>query len=142
MKHRAFAFLVLLLALSVGAQAAKIIYAIANGGLYRSTDNGQTWQSVPGKPVVASFYALILDPTNPSILYAVGYDNDKAAGAFWGSRDAGQTWSESLIGASVSLARIQMAIDPVATNFIYLAGETGFFKSSDSGKTWSRSEER
>jgi len=138
MKHRYLSLLVLLFALSGGAQAAKIIYAIANGGLYRSADSGQTWQSMTGTPVGASFYALILDPTNSSVLYGVGYDNAKAAGAFWGTRDAGQTWSESLIGASISLARIQMAIDPVATNFIYLAGETGFFKSSDSGKTWSR----
>lgn len=122
---------------STEAQAAKIVYAVTSGTLSQSTDSGQTWQAM-SKPVGASFYQLILDPTNPSVLYAVGYDNGKAAGAFWGSRDAGVTWSESLVGASIGVARIQMAIDAVAPNYIYLAGETGFFRSSDFGKTWSR----
>src|SRR5260370_1911894 len=104
-----FLIFALWVASSTEAEAAKIVYAVTSGTLSQSTDSGQTWQAM-SKPVGASFYQLILDPTNPSVLYAVGYDNGKAAGAFWGSRDAGVTWSESLVGASIGVARIQIAI--------------------------------
>ncbi len=65
-----------------------VLYAIVNGVLRSSSDDGVTWETRGAVPVVnGSIDVLVAQPNDPSILYA-GYD-----GAFlFRSHDAGRTW--------------------------------------------------
>ena len=93
-------------------------------------------------PIGATVFALAIDPSVPSTLYAgagTGTDNGNGGGVFK-STDAGATWgatglTNTFVGA--------LAIDPIAPETLY-AGTGyyqhdggGVFRSTDAGATWS-----
>ena len=133
MKHRAvYLIAILLFALEAGAQAATTTWAATDTGPYKSTDGGATWQ--PVKVTVSnglvqgipSVLAIAVDPVNPANVYFVGIATGTTA--FFKSTDAGQTWSALLVtglsGAVGYASALWIAIDPVATNNVYIAGLT------------------
>jgi len=87
--------------------------------------------------------AIVIDPTNPSILYAAG-----VAGGVWKSTDAGASWSIT-DDFMLNLAVVTLAIDPTNANVLYAGTGEGFFngdamrglgifKSTDAGASWSQ----
>ena len=86
--------------------------------------------------------AIVIDPTNPDIMYAAG-----VTGGIWKSTDAGASWAvadDSMLNMAVS----SLAMDPTNPNVLYAGTGEGFFgsgvrqglgifKSSDAGATWS-----
>lgn len=92
------------------------------------------FQSLPDVAAVA------VDPRNPANVYFVGLSS---ATGFYKSADGGISWSAVLLpGFSpydlpAGRGRGPMiAIDPVATNHIYLSDGSKVFSSEDSGTTW------
>jgi hypothetical protein len=88
------------IALDPRGGAERIMYVAAgNGGLWRSTDAGTSWQPVTDQLPATSIGAVALDPANPDVIY-VGTGNlfvgaggmAKAAGIFK-SVDGGRSWS-------------------------------------------------
>ena len=65
-----------------------LIFAGCYGGVYRSTDAGERWQSLPKSPPMVS--RLAINPLNPNILYA-GWPNGVSK-----SSDGGRTWQLTL----------------------------------------------
>ncbi|MFQ5526155.1 MAG: PA14 domain-containing protein [Thermoanaerobaculia bacterium] len=105
----------------------------AGGGIYRSTDGTLSWSKLP--PVLnfgwESGRVLAFDPTNSSILYAVG-NND-----IHRSVDGGNTWAATTVTVD-QLATV--VVDPSVPSTVYVgAYNRGIFKSTDSGATWSQS---
>ena len=92
--------------------------APASAGVNRWTSQG---------PDGGSAYAITVDPSNPSIVYAGTY----FAGVFR-SDDGGSHWRALNSGTSY-IATI--ALDPSRTATVYAAG-AGFFKSTDGGLSW------
>jgi len=78
-------------------------------------------------------YALVIDPSNTSIIYA------GSTGSVFKSIDGGGQWSASSSGMPNYLVR-SLAIDPSNTSILY-AGTNGYgvFKSIDGGGQWSAS---
>ncbi len=61
---------VMLIAVAPKTSGATVLYALAKKGqLYRSADRAKTWQPLafPGQPNSGS--SIVVDPTNPSIIY-------------------------------------------------------------------------
>jgi photosystem II stability/assembly factor-like uncharacterized protein len=56
------------------------------GGVFLSADAGATWRSV--LPAAQHVYDVTMDPRDPSLLYACGFDQ-----AAWRSADRGETWT-------------------------------------------------
>jgi hypothetical protein len=114
-------------------------------GVFRSADFGATWSNtLPGS--AARTYALARDP-NDSMSYWAGGRDGTGATAVWVSRDAGQTWNESVLPADPGLRGAlvtSLAIQPgssrivVGTNGITpdfnLGGD--IFVSGDGGGHW------
>jgi photosystem II stability/assembly factor-like uncharacterized protein len=114
------------------------LYAGANPGMFKSTDQGSTW--VPcgdaDRSVVDRYVnQIVLDWTNPAIVYA-GANN----GVFK-STDGCATWTK-VFGPSLNNSLYGLAIDPVNPLVLYLGrSDTNFgkvlFTSTDAGQTWS-----
>ena len=108
---------------------SEVLYAALNGGMepagiYRSDDNGQTWQVVGSLPS-AVINTLTTDPGNQAILYAGGGRGDLGTNNVWRSLDGGQTWQNFNLPLPASPARVVpavavTAIDPKRPELLYV----------------------
>jgi photosystem II stability/assembly factor-like uncharacterized protein len=109
--------------------------AAAQGGVYKTTDGGETWTEVLHRP--SDYFpvtALTLAPSNPDIVYVAPTGN-----TFFRSPDGGKTWQSFRMepaGASVGIP-IAVTADPYEAKVVYLNSYIGgVFKSTDGGQTW------
>jgi ligand-binding sensor domain-containing protein len=102
--------------LSDGPQAA---------GIYRSKDNGQTWQRVGSGPGSA-VNALAAHPAQDALLYAGTAGGPMATtDSLWRSIDGGRTWHKSALGLPASpngmVAGVSaLAVDPRRPEVLYV----------------------
>ena len=121
--------------------AGSLLLAGADGGVFRSTSRGDSWEYSSDGFVAYLVSALAVDPTNSSSVWAGVYAN-AGRPALIHSTDSGQSWSP--VDASpnpIDVSRI--LIDPrnpsrmYAT--MYVDSETGIYRSEDAGHTWTLS---
>jgi photosystem II stability/assembly factor-like uncharacterized protein len=111
-------------------------YAGAKSGVFRSLDNGLTWQQLAGAnwgppDVVAGFpIDLQCDPQDPLRLFANNY-----GGGNFLSTDGGETWSVASQGYTGALMR-QIDVHPSAPTQVYASGRSGFFRTGTGGSSW------
>jgi photosystem II stability/assembly factor-like uncharacterized protein len=108
---------------------SEVLYAALNGGLepagiYRSDDNGQTWQVVGALPNTV-INTLTTDPGNQDVLYAGGGHGGLGTNNVWRSLDGGQTWQTFNLPLPASPARVVPAvtvtvIDPDRPELLYV----------------------
>ncbi len=120
-------------------------------GVYRSKDGGQTWQRVLFANADAGAVDLVLDPTNPKIIWASTWrirrtpyslESGGEGSALWKSTDGGDTWKDmsktkGLPGGLWGISGI--AVSPVNPQRMFLQLENekgGLFRSDDAGDTW------
>lgn len=109
------------------------------GGVFKSTNAGNTWEAVDtGLPTAdISVVALAIDPTTPTTLYAGTY----SYGVFKSTDGAG-TWAVVNAGLPTTAPSVSaLAIDPTAPDTLYAGvaydSSSGVYKSTDGGNTWS-----
>ena len=144
---------------------SKVVYVAAEGplwgsggdrGLYKTTDGGKTWKAVLTVSENTGMNDVVLDPSNPDIVYASAYQRRRHVftlidggpeSAIYKSTDAGATWNKLKSGLpSVDMGRIGLAVSPADPNVVYAAieaadGKGGIFRSPDKGATWERRNE-
>lgn len=119
------------------------------GGIWKTTDRGQTWRNLtPDLPILA-VASLIQSPSNPDVLYAgtgEGFGNpDALAGdGLWKTTDRGQTWSPlvSTVTNADFRAVNRLVVDPENPDIVIAATNTGLFRTTDGGATWTRTLDR
>lgn len=113
-----------------------IYLATSGGGLWKTTDAGQTWFSLSDSWSSFATGDVEVDAKNPDIVYAgTGDLHDLPGDGIYKSYDAGLNWtriSNSLVVGRTS----QIVIDPVNTNIIYFVSSSRVVKSTDAGETW------
>ena len=116
---------------------ASVVDGPQQTGLYRSDNNGQTWQPIsPGPGVVVK--ALAAQPGDSSVLYAGSSGGPViSTNNLWRSDDGGQTWRKSLLGLPANPAGVvpditAMATDPDQPGLLYVgtAGQ-GVYRFKD-----------
>ncbi len=125
--------------LAMSPAAPATLYAgMAYGGVFKSTDAGDTWVAANTNLKNSELLALSIDPFTPSTLY-VGTFID----GIFKSTDGGATWTEASNGLPADQPVNALAIDPSNPATLYAGmGSNPLYpspllhKSTDSGATW------
>ena len=123
-------------------------------GVYKSIDGGKTWRKTLFSNEHAGVVDLIIDPTNPRILYASTWRVQRTpyslssggeGSALWKSTDSGETWTEISKHEGFPegiLGIIGVTVSPVDNQRVWAMVENkdqgGLYRSDDGGETWTQ----
>jgi photosystem II stability/assembly factor-like uncharacterized protein len=130
-------------------------------GIYRSTDGGSTWNKVLDKGPNIGGSDVLIDPTNPSVVYAAlwesrlgpwedGNSYEGTHGGLFKSTDGGDTWHQLTKGLPADLVQIQVDIAASEPSRLYATVSTshadgyasgaglGIYRSDDAGESWTK----
>ncbi len=122
-------------------------------GLYKTTDGGKTWKNTLKVNEWTGATDLVIDPTNPDILYCATWQRHRNVAVYMGggpgtsiykSTDGGETWNKIDNGIPKSnKGKIGLAISPMKPNVLYAAVELelrkgAVFRTENSGGNWTK----
>ncbi len=122
--------------------------AYASGGLWRTTNNGVTFEPLFDQQPSIIMGDVELDPSNPETIWVGTGENNSSRSSYGGygvfrSKDGGTTWRHMGLGDSDRIGRI--LVDPRDSKRVYVAslgklytpgGERGIYRTTDGGDTW------
>jgi photosystem II stability/assembly factor-like uncharacterized protein len=122
-------------------------------GVFKSTDGGNTWKKVLYVSPKAGAADLIIDRTNPKILYASTWQVYRKTWKMWGggpdcklwkSENGGETWTELTKNPGMPegpLGKIGVTVSPADSRRLWAiveANDGGVYRSDDAGATWKK----
>ena len=120
--------------------ASNIVWVAGTDGLQKSTDGGDTWEvKLPGN--ITDFK---LKPSDSQTIYAVD------SNSYFKSTDGGENFIEIADNLPTTGGRMVLGVSPAAPETLYIcvaditdndSAFLGIFKSTDSGETFTRTEE-
>ncbi len=121
-------------------------------GVYKTSDGGKTWEQLLAGNLSTGCSDLVMDPSNPNILYAAFWEFRRTAYSFksggdncalYKSTDAGKSWNKIHNGfPEGNLGRIGIGIAKTNPNVLYSVIEaedrskSGIYKSENGGESW------
>lgn len=125
----------------------QVLAAFATGGLYRTEDDGQTWESLWDDQESFGIGDFAVSKDGNTIYLGTGEANNQRTSysgtGMYKSVDAGKTWQFIGLPESHHIGRV--VIDPKDENTVWVAvtghlysanPERGVYKTTDGGKTW------
>jgi photosystem II stability/assembly factor-like uncharacterized protein len=128
-----------------------VIYAAAaSGGLWKSSNNGTTWESLLDRESCMSIGDIAVSDADTNIIWVGGGENNSSRSSYSGtgvlkSSDGGKTWQNMGLNDTHHIGRI--IINPQNADIVYVAAighlytrnsERGVFRTDDGGKSWSK----
>ena len=122
-------------------------------GLYKTSDGGKTWRNVLSAGEWTGVTDIVLDPSNPDVLYAATWQHHRTVAAYMGggpesgvhkSTDGGETWQRLETGLPKgNMGKIGLTISPQDPDVVYAAielnrREGGVWRSDDRGASWTK----
>src|SRR3954469_13365554 len=135
--------------IAVSESDPNVIYVgYAVGGVFKSENNGISFEPVFQTYTTASIGDIAIHPRDPNIVYVgTGEANNRKTSSFgdgiYKTTDGGKTWTNIGLKDTQTIARI--VIDPRNPETVYVASpghlfgankERGLYKTTDGGKTW------
>jgi len=121
-------------------------------GIYKTIDGGKTWKRVLFSNDESGGAELIMEPGNPSVLYASTWNVDRTpysmesggkGSGLWKSIDGGETWKnlndKKGFPGNTILGNIGITVSASNPNRVFALVESskgGLFRSDDGGETW------
>ena len=137
-------------AVSPRGQQYAIWIAAATGGVWKSLNEGTTFEPVFDDMPCASIGDIAIDPVNPDVVW-VGtgeaniFRSSNAGCGVFKTVDGGATWRDMGLAGTHTVPRIR--IHPENQDIVYVAAgghewtrnpERGLFKTTDGGETWKK----
>jgi photosystem II stability/assembly factor-like uncharacterized protein len=120
------------------------------GGVWKSVDDGHSWEPLTDKEPIVSIGSIALSDADPNVIYVgtgegcprgdVTYGN-----GVWKSLDGGKTWVH--LGLEDTQTIPKVIVNPRDPNEVFVAAlghiygpnaDRGVYKSTDGGKTWKK----
>jgi photosystem II stability/assembly factor-like uncharacterized protein len=134
----------------VPGQPHTFLAGVVNGGVWKTDDDGRTWNPIFDSQSTQSIGAIAVAPSDPKIIYVASGEGlhrpDLSVGnGVYRSNDGGQTWMH--VGLDDSQQIPSIAVDPKDANRVYAAvlghpygpsAQRGLYRSLDGGGTWSK----
>ena len=122
-----------------GTSNQKVYVGAAQGGVWRSTDNGATWTPLIDDQPSLAIGSIAVDPNNANVIYVGTGEGNASADNYYGagllkSTDGGATWaqitgpnstSSPTIPAFLNASIPRIAIDPTNPQALYLCTRGG-----------------
>jgi photosystem II stability/assembly factor-like uncharacterized protein len=130
-------------------QKPNVFYiGVNNGGVWKTTDYGHTWNPIFDDQPTGSVGDVAVAPSNPNVLYVASGEGiqrpDLSVGnGIYKSIDEGKTWVNTGLGEAQQIGGL--AIDPNNENVAFAAvlghpygpnAERGVYRTKNGGKTW------
>jgi photosystem II stability/assembly factor-like uncharacterized protein len=139
-----------LTAAGVPGQPDTYYFGAVAGGVWRTTNGGNTWLPIFDQQPVASIGALAIAPSDPKTIYVGTGEADMRSNISFGmgvyrSYDAGATWTH--VGLSETRHIAKILVDPRNPDIVLVAAlghaygpnpERGVFRTTDGGHTWQK----
>jgi photosystem II stability/assembly factor-like uncharacterized protein len=137
-------------AVGVPSQPNVFYIGVTNGGVWKTTDFGRTWNPIFDAMPTGSIGAVEVAPSDPNVVYVGSGEGlqrpDLSTGdGMYKSTDAGRTWTHLGLRDGQQIPRI--AIDPRNPDRLFVAvlghpygpnTERGIYRSLDGGRTFDR----
>ncbi|MFB3896837.1 MAG: carbohydrate-binding protein [bacterium] len=119
--------------IAISSDAKTIIWTPENSGSYLSFDSGSTWTECNG---ISRGVVVVADRVNPKKFYAF----NSGSGTMYMSKDRGKSFKATVTGLPEGYSQFRhLRAVPGYEGDLWLAtGSTGFYRSTDSGKTMKR----
>jgi photosystem II stability/assembly factor-like uncharacterized protein len=132
-------------------------------GVFKTRDGGRTWEHVLRVDANTGAVDLVMDPSDPNVLYAAMYARRRTAWSYTGTSetggifrtaDGGRTWTKLVNGLPRRTGRIGLCVYAKNPRVVYAVVESdeggrvntfeeaqragGVFRSDDAGASWRR----
>lgn len=113
----------------IDSEDKQTLYAVGDGGVYKSIDQGTNWNLASVDWIGGTVYSIIVDPDNNQLLH-VG-----AAEGVFSSNNGGHSWTQSSLEDWI----IPLVMEPNNSQVMYAGSFNGqgIYKSVDGGISWS-----
>ncbi|HVE35896.1 MAG TPA: hypothetical protein VNC18_20190 [Gemmatimonadaceae bacterium] len=120
-------------------------------GVYKTTDGGKTWTNTKEISKYTGFTELVMDPSNPDVLYAASLQRERREYGFlpagtetgiYKTTDGAKTWTQLKNGLPAGeMGRIGISVCKSRPNVVYAivhakAPGNGLYRSDDAGASW------
>ncbi len=137
-------------AVGIPSQPNVFYIGVNNGGVWKTTDAGRTWQPIFDDQPTGSIGDIAIAPSNPNVIYVGSGEGlqrpDLSTGdGMYRSADGGKTWEHLGLREGQQIASI--AVDPKDENRLFVAvlghpygpnEERGIYRSKDGGRSFQR----
>ena len=103
---------------------AEMYIALASSGVWKTSNNGTTWEPIFDHEGSYSTGCVTMDPSNHNIIWIGSGENNNQRSVAYGdgvyvSRDAGKTWTNTGLVSSEHIGMITVV--PINSNHVYVA---------------------
>src|SRR6266566_8247110 len=135
---------------AVESNPSIVFVGVASGGVWKTVNNGITWEAVFDKEGVSTIGDIAIAPSDLSIVWVGTGEPNNRQSSSWGdgiykSTDGGKTWKNMGLAETRHIGRV--VIHPKNPDVVYVAAlghlwganpDRGVYKTTDGGKTWNQ----
>ena len=118
-------------------------------GVFKTTDGGRTWKQTLSVDANTGAADLVLDPSDPDVMYAATHQRERRAynyvgggpgSGIWKSTDGGESWTRLTKGLPTSdMGRIGLDVAASHPSTVYAVvegSEQGVYRTDNGGESW------